>query len=419
MIKKLFFGLLSILAVNVQAQVPAFPGAEGFGALSVGGRGGKIYHVTNLDNDGPGSFRDAVSQPERMVVFDVAGVIRIQDRVNVASNITIAGQTAPGEGIVVYGNAVSFSRDSNIIARYIRFRGSIDMPRGACTVYIDSAKNVILDHVSIEWGRWDNLHIKGSSDVTVQHCLIGEAIDPQRFGALLERPERLTVHHCLWMDNQSRNPKAKAGIEYINNVIYNWGGSGLVGGHSSLHYHQDVINNYFIAGPNSSEHFISMFTATDHVYPQGNMLDTNKDGQLNGAPVTSGHFSGIGATIEPQRQHNPLVPVTIEEATSAFKYVFATAGASIKRDAVDARLISYVKSLGKRGMIYRTEAEAGGQPQLKSGKLQKDADKDGIPDKWEKMHGLNANDPSDGNTYKLDKQYTNLEVYLNGIKAAS
>jgi pectate lyase len=254
----------------VMAQIPAFPGAEGFGALAHGGRGGSVYHVTSLNDSGPGTFRDAVSKPHRTVVFDVSGVIQIKSKISTASDIYIAGQTAPGEGIVVYGDAVSFSGQNNIIVRYIRFRGSIQMDKGRCTVIIDDARDVILDHVSIEWGRWDNLHIKNSSNITLQYCIIGEAIDPQRFGAILERPDSLTIHHCLWINNTSRNPKAKANIQFINNVIYNWGKFGFVGGHSSLSYHQDIINNYFIAGASSNNVFIGQFTATDHVYQNGN-----------------------------------------------------------------------------------------------------------------------------------------------------
>ena len=178
------FVLLIITVVFFQglwAQPVAFPGASGFGSQASGGRGGSVYHVTNLADSGAGSFRDAVREPNRTVVFDVAGVIRITGKVAAAPNLTISGQTAPGEGVVVYGNGISFA--DNTIVRYMRFRGSINMERGACTVNIDSVKNVILDHVSIEWGRWDNLHIKNSSNVTLQYCLVGEPIDPQRFGA--------------------------------------------------------------------------------------------------------------------------------------------------------------------------------------------------------------------------------------------
>src|SRR5690348_8191950 len=150
--------LLLFLSFRSDAQQTAFASAQGFGRFATGGD--SIYHVTNLSDSGPGSFRDAVSRPGRIVVFDVSGIINIKDKLHVASRTTIKGRSAPGDGITVYGNGVSFSGSNNVIARYIRFRGSIDMSRGTCTVGIDNAKNVILDHVSIEWGRWDNLHIK-------------------------------------------------------------------------------------------------------------------------------------------------------------------------------------------------------------------------------------------------------------------
>jgi hypothetical protein len=416
--RQLWIGILALFyssGETLYAQVPAFPGAEGFGALATGGRGGNVYHVTNLEDTGKGSFRDAVSAQGRTIVFDIAGVIPVKDRIHIASDITIAGQTAPGDGIVLYGNAISCFRSSNIIIRHLRFRGSINMPRGACTVHIDSARNVILDHVSIEWGRWDNLHIKGSSDVTLQYCLIGEAIDPQRFGALLERPVRLSIHHSLWIDNQSRNPKAKAGIEYINNVIYNWGKSGFVGGHSAEHHHQDIISNYFIAGPNSSSQFLAMFTATDHVFQQGNFADTNKDGKLNGAAVSATDFIKTGATIEMAKQNIAPIPVRIDDAAIVYQKVMKEAGASIKRDAVDKRLIGYLQSLGKQGIIFKTETDAGGQGVVKTATALKDTDGDGMPDSWEKAHQLDAANAADGAAHTLDSRYTNLEVYMNGI----
>ena len=157
--------LLHIPAVSVAQQL-AFPGAEGFGRFATGGRGGAVYHVTNLNDKGEGSFRDAVSKPNRIIVFDVSGVIKITDKIAASPKLTIAGQTAPGQGVVVYGNGVSFA-DSSII-RYIRFRGSINMPKGACTVVADNCKDVIFDHVSVEWGRWDNFHIKGTTPAYIE-----------------------------------------------------------------------------------------------------------------------------------------------------------------------------------------------------------------------------------------------------------
>ncbi|SDQ66794.1 hypothetical protein SAMN05421664_2086 [Chryseobacterium soldanellicola] len=402
----LFFGFTT-------AQQLAFPGAEGFGRFAAGGRGGNVYHVTNLNDTGKGSFRDAVSQTGRTIVFDVAGVIRIKEKIAAAPGITIVGQTAPGTGITVYGNGVSFG--GNTIVRYIRFRGSINMPKGACTVVADDLKDIIFDHVSIEWGRWDNLHIKNSSNITLQYCLIGEGIDPQRFGALLENPIDLTVHHSLWTGNQSRSPKAKAKIEYLNNVVYNWGKSAFIGGHSATDHYQDLVGNYFIAGPSSTDDFLSMFTPTDHVYHKDNYVDLNKDGKVNGRLVTDADFIKQTATLVKEPSALSRSNVSISPADDAWKIVMAKAGSSLKRDAVDKRIIGYFKSLGKKGQIFKTEADAGGQPEVKqeASKL-KDTDSDGIPDNWENKNKLNAKNSADAAAI-TQTGYTNLENYINSL----
>lgn len=409
--------LLIIITFSIETivcQQLAFPGADGFGKYAIGGRGGSIVHVTNLNDSGAGSFREAVSQPKRMVVFDVSGVIHIQSRLSISSYITIAGQTAPGEGIVIYGNGVGMTGANDVIIRYIRFRGSVNMGRGTCTLSADNANNIIFDHVSVEWGRWDNLHIKESKNITLQYCLIGEGINPQMFGALLENPTNLTLIHCLWVDNQSRNPKAKAGIEIINNVIYNWGSNGLVGGHSAAIHNQDIINNYFIAGPNSKPAFIGMFTATDQVFQKGNLVDLNQDGKLNGRQVTNDDFSKIGATIVANQQQQGTDQSKAESAEEAYNHVIKFAGASLVRDDIDHRLIDYVKSLGKKGMIIKSEEEVGGQKQLKKAKHQQDTDNDGIPDTWETNHHLHPTDANDANLITNDG-YTNLEEYINEL----
>lgn len=403
---------LAVYASPATAQQIAFPGAEGFGKYAEGGRKGAVYHVTNLADSGAGSFRDAVSQPQRTVVFDVSGIIRIQSRVTVKDHITIAGQTAPGEGIVVYGNSVSFSEADNVIVRYIRFRGGIGMSRGACTLIADNAHDLIFDHVSIEWGRWDNLHIKNSRDITLSYCLIGEGIDPQRFGALLEGPVDLTIHHCLWIDNQSRNPKGKAKMEFINNVVYNWGSNGFVGGHSAADHFQDLIGNYFIAGPHSSGKFIGLFTATDHVFATGNFLDLTKDGKLNGHAVGEDAFTQAGASAATARQDSSCG--IMQSAPDAYQNVLRQAGASLHRDAVDRRITGYLASLGKEGTIFHNEQEAGGQPPLRAGKAPKDRDRDGMPDRWEKSHRLHVRDPSDAAVIQADG-YTHLEAYLHSL----
>jgi len=398
------------------AQLPAFPGAEGFGALATGGRGKEVYKVTNLNDAGAGSFRDAVSKPGRTVVFDVAGVIRIDKAVEVESDITIAGQTAPENSVVIYGNSVSFSRSHNIIVRYLTLRGSINMPRGKCVLNVDSAQNIIFDHVSVQWGRWDNVHIKGSTELTLQHCLIGESIDPQRFGALLEGPKNISIAHSLWISNQSRNPKAKADIEYINNIVYNWGSSGFVGGHSAADHHQDIINNYFIAGPSSKDsNYLSLFTKTDHSFQSGNKVDIAKDGKLNGIAITATDFEKEGATLEQQKQFHPTIPVTVLTTDNIFKPIVKNVGNAKYRDAIDTRLVENLKSLGTSGAIIHTENEVGGQKNISTGKPLADTDADGMPDVWERKMGLNINDPKDAQKINPQNNYTWLETYINAL----
>jgi oligogalacturonide lyase len=413
---KNFLLLLCLLfsLCSTKAQQLAFPGADGFGKYALGGRNGSVVHVTTLNDSGPGSFRDAVSRPNRTVVFDISGVIHLKNRISVASFMTIAGQTAPGAGIVIYGNGVSFSGSNDVIVRHLRFRGSVRMGKGVCTVSADNASDLLFDHCSIEWGRWDNLHIKESKNITLQYCLIGEGINPQMFGALLENPVNLTIHHCLWVNNQSRNPKAKAGIEIVNNILYNWGSNGLVGGHSATVHHQDIINNYFIGGPNSSNAFIGMFTETDHVFHSGNFVDLDKNGLLDGRSVLTEDFVKAKATLENAPQNSSFSLLGIESATEAYETVLKEAGASLQRDAIDNRLIADVQSLGKTGRIIKDEAEMGGQPELKKTKALKDTDRDGMPDIWEEAHHLNPKNALDGQIIGTNG-YSNLEVYLYSL----
>jgi pectate lyase len=360
---------LSFLRTAPAAGKPlAFSGAEGFGQFASGGRGGEVYHVTNLDDSGTGSFRDAVSQPNRLVVFDVSGIIRLKSNVAVSSRLTLAGQTAPDDGVMLYGRSVSFSGQNNIIVRYLRFREGIAGDKGKCSVNLSGGSDMIFDHCSIEWGRWDCLGLtQGSHDITFQNCIIGEGVDPQRFGSLSDSVTNITYSHNLWINNQSRNPKAKGRIQYINNVVYNWGVCGLVGGHSATDHFLDAIGNYFIAGPNSGPHAVGEFKATDHVFQKDNFTDLNQDGKLNGRAVVAEDFGhGESApTFVTNLTVAPLTNVTVESAPAAFSNVVAHAGCSLHRDSVDARLIDAVQSFGTRGKIIHAEAEAGGTGELK------------------------------------------------------
>jgi pectate lyase len=344
--------------IAAQGNPLAFSGAEGFGQFASGGRGGETIHVTSLEDSGPGSFRDAVSKPNRNIIFDVGGVIRLKSNVAVSSHITLNGETAPGEGITLYGRSVSFSGQSEVIVRYLRFREGITGDKGKCSVNLSGGSDMIFDHCSIEWGRWDCLGLtQGSHDITFQSCIIGEGVDPQRFGSLSDSVTNVTYTHNLWINNQSRNPKAKGRIQYINNVVYNWGVCGLVGGHSAADHFLDAVGNYFIAGPNSGSHPVGEFTATDHVFEKDNFADMNKNGKLDGRNLAPADFgSGDNApTFTKEFAVAPLTNVTVESAQSAFSNVLASAGCSLHRDAVDVRLIDAVKSLGTQGQIIHAE----------------------------------------------------------------
>src|SRR3954452_2813059 len=188
-------------------QTLAFPTALGYGKNATGGRTGTVYHVTNLNDAGTGSFRDAVSASNRIVVFDVGGVIKINSQVEFANNITVAGQTAPG-GIAVYGDGVSLSNRSNIVIRYMTFRQGIGSDAGDKALNMTNASNITIDHTSVGWGRWDNVGITSNShDITIQNSLVHEAIDDQRFGMIIDSSRNLTLARNLFSNNQGRNPK--------------------------------------------------------------------------------------------------------------------------------------------------------------------------------------------------------------------
>lgn len=407
--------LLLAASTACGAQTVAFPGAEGFGALATGGRAGKhIVHVTNLNAEGPGSLADAISADNRIVVFDVAGVIKLTPSQIVSfdkrKNITVLGQTAPGEGITVYGNRVNITNCENIIVRYLRIRGSINMNRSKAALTMDGAKNVILDHCSISWGRWDDVHIKDAQNITWQYCIVSEGIDPQRFGAITDGTSNWTINHCLWIDNHSRNPKMKCNAQMINSVVYN-GGNGVVGGHSSADFYQDLINNYFISGPDGESKY-SQWTATDHLYQSGNLMDNNRDGVLNGSAYTNTSCTNMN-----KPNFAPQVPVTAESPASAYQHIVEQVGCSRQRDTHDNRLIMQLKSLGKEGKTINSEGDVGGIGTLDTGTPYTDTDHDGIPDEWEKAHGLNPNDASDATTTAPDG-YLWIEDYANSLTTA-
>jgi pectate lyase len=395
---------------TVPAAPPAFPGAVGLGATATGGRGGTVCHVTTLADAGPGSLREAVSHSHRIVVFDIGGYIELKSILKIPGDITIAGQSAPGQGIGIRGHEVSFSGSKNIICRYLRIRqGLADKEAKKSAVALHDSHTVILDHLSIQWGRWDTVDMTAATDITIQHCIIGPGVAPQRFGCLCES-DNVTFSHNLWIGNQSRNPKAKGKIQFINNVIYNWGKVGFVGGHSAADHYADLLGNYFIKGPSSSNSFTGEFTATDHVHHSGNMVDADLDGQLNGRPLTDADFPNATPASAPWSKSLPQVA----SAAEAYRIIVAEAGCSTHRDTVDTHLIADLVSLGKKGSVVSDPADMGGFGVIEGGTPPLDTDRDGIPDAWETAHGLNPRDPADAAT--LDKTgYSMLEIYLNSL----
>ncbi|MBN1180865.1 MAG: RICIN domain-containing protein [Bacteroidales bacterium] len=413
--------LAALIAVCVytNAQTPAFPGAEGFGKYTTGGRGGTVYHVTNLNDSGEGSFRDAVSQPNRIVVFDVGGVINITSRIVIQKNITIAGQTAPGEGITIYGNGIALNDQSgNTIIRYIRFRMGKNGDYRKDALGISDGQGYMFDHVSVSWG-WDGtVDINGSNidSITFQDCIIGQGIDivGHSTGGLFQSG-KWSVIRSLFIDNVTRNPKAKGTHEFINSVLYNWMENGFImGGDSEGQSYCNMLGNYFIYGPSSlsNTHFTGA-NANYHIYGNDNWVDANKDGVLNGSLITN----YTSATVVASPYNYPGVD-SLYSAQNAITYVINNVGPSIARDSVDKLLVGQLASYGTAGQIIVDEEDNGisrNVGRVGTGIPPVDTDRDGMPDAWEIVHGLNPNSAADGNGDADSDGYTNVEEYLNHI----
>ena len=392
-------------------KLPAFPGAEGFGALATGGRGGEVYHVTHLGDDGPGSFRDAVSKGPRIVVFDVGGYIDLKSPVSVAGSVTIAGQTAPGDGVALRNNQVSFSNVENVIVRYLRIRCGLGAPAGKDAASVFKGKNQIFDHLSVAWGRDETFSINESQNITVQHSIIAEGLLRHSMGGLVQW-NTITLHHNLYMSNNDRNPKAKGVIDFVNNVVYNWGSDAFVAGASAGKSDVNVVGNYFVAGPSSKrvDDPIMRGNTNFHLYFDGNYFDPNRNGKLDGRPVER---KDIDDVMTWQAKPYAYPPVRTESAPDAYKRVLATVGASLKRDSIDARLVSEVEK--QTGAIITDPETVGGFGELKGGTPPPDADRDGMPDAWERQFGLNPSDPADSRADFDGTGYTNVEKYVNSL----
>lgn len=334
----------------------AFPGAQGFAAYATGGHGGETVHVTTLADSGAGSFREAVSRPHRMVVFDVGGYIELHSALHIGSDITVSGQTAPGEGVGTRGEEISFSGSKNVIVQYMRFRqGLAPKEERKSAINIHDGSNIILDHLSIQWGRWDTVDITGGSNITIQYSIIGPGVAPQRFGCLCEA-DGVTFSHDLWINNHSRNPKSKGRVQFVNNVVYNWQLDAYIEGASKGKNWHDIIGNYFIAGPESKHGPFARGNGNSQVYARDNYYDDNRDGKLNGKLVPQSELGSVTILKEPFA----TAPIDIDTAEQAYERVVAGVGCSLHRDSVDKLLIDDLTSLGTKGKIINSPDDMGG-----------------------------------------------------------
>ena len=396
-------------------QLRAFPEAEGFGANATGGRGGSVYHVTNLNDSGSGSFRDAVSSGNRTVVFDVGGWIELASPVAVQDNITIAGQTAPGDGIGLKNYGVSFSNADNVIARHLRVRqGPYYDSVGRDAVGATGASNIIFDHMSVSWGRDENFSITSCSNITIQNSIIGEGLLNHSMGGLIEWNDGMSIHHSLYISNNDRNPKTKGILDFVNNVVFNWGEFAYVAGDSAGLSYGNVVDNYFIAGPSSSELHdpISRGNRNYSIFLDGNYYDGNLNGTHDGVPFTATDVDD-DVTYVAERFDYPLV--VADSAERAYEKVLNNVGASLSRDSVDTRLVNGVVT--RNGMLISDPAEVGGWGILVGSAAPLDTDQDGMPNAWETAHGLNPSNAADRNNLNLFG-YTRLEEYLNELGGA-
>ena len=414
---------LLLACPDMSAQQLAFPGAQGWGRFATGGRAGTVYHVTNLNDSGAGSFRDAVSQPNRIVVFDVAGVIRINSRIVFKSNITVAGQTAPGEGVTIYGDGMSCSGAENVIVRYMRFRmGSVGTKDADCAGLANGG-NMIFDHCSFAWGQdenfsinWDNKN-KAPHDVTLQNCIVGQGLMQHSAGGLIQA-DNITMYRVLLCDNKTRNFKVKGKHQYVNNVVYNWSAYAYeMGGESSGESFANTVGNLFINGnsTSSSANGFAGGNSNFHFYGEDNWQDRNKNGIFDPELIT---FTGGSDQVATPYDYPEL---EVWPGSSLVENLLPEVGASLPyRDLTDAYMINEVLSFGKKGNLINSEKDLPyGTPDtwtVFKGSKPVDTDGDGMPDAWEIANGTDPN--VDDAMVIADNGYTNIENYINSISKA-
>ena len=419
--------------------IPAFPGAEGFGAVTAGGRGGRVIEVTNLNASGPGSLLAACEEEgPRIVVFRTGGMINVTRAINIKNPfITIAGQTAPGDGICLGGGAGLNISTHDVIVRGLRVRvgdnpaGPVGDNRDGIGVANQSEQpyNIIIDHCSVSWAIDENIQLwYACHDVTIQWCITSEALDsslhekgPHSKGMIIgPGAQGVSIHHNLFAHNVERNAliSVDTKTEFINNVIYNWKSRGLnLGNCYPEHGEQsDVIGNYFKKGPSSGRNWFHINDCWKNakVYISGNIApDKPKEGSDEWSLIRN----EAKTPVKVDERVIKSSTVKVEPVLDAYESVLKNAGAIVPGyDEIDVRIINDVKN--GTGQIIDSQTDVNGWPRYNEGIPPADSDHDGMPDDWEKSMGLNPA-KADGNGTKLSKEgYTNIEVYINGLFAS-
>lgn len=447
--KKIYHTIIVIFLFypsNFYAQLLAFPEAEGWGKYTAGGRGGIVIEVTNLNDTGPGSLRSAIGKKgARIIIFNVSGTISLDTNLTIQNDsVTIAGQTAPGDGICIKNYPLEV-RANQVIIRFIRFRHGDEKRDQDDAINILFSKNVIIDHCSASWGMDETLTAWGNENVTVQWCIVSESLDnsyhykgPHGYGAIWGG-KNSTYHHNLLADHTSRNPRFSGGqttkcmnVDFRNNLIYNWGFNSSYGGEDGT---INIVGNYYKPGPATlsdvRNRIVEPWDSKGKWFISGNFMEgypeITRDNWKGGVQPKNGTLAQIKSDKPFEYMH-----ISEDSPQEAFDKILKYCGAVLpKRDGVDVRIINQVKgnsaSFGSklyakeyyidpniRTGIIDSQVDVGGWPVLNSQPPLPDTDKDGIPDKIELKFGLDPENYNDRNKI-AQSGYTYIEEYINLI----
>lgn len=452
-------GILIMLALSVSAQEKtlSFPGAEGFGRYTTGGRGGKVLFVTKLIDDGSeGTLRYALDQKgARYIVFKTAGTIYLESPLKIKEgNVTIAGQTAPGDGITI-ANYETFVAADNVIIRFLRFRMGDQKKFEGDALGARFIKDLIVDHCSMSWSTDETVSIYVNENTTLQWCIISESLrnSAHQKGAHgyggIAGGKFASFHHNMYAHHDSRNPRLGeyAGSKFAltdltdfrNNVIYNWGHNNVYGGEGM---NVNMVNNYYKPGPASmnkkrivaidknEKPETEVYNIWGKYYIKGNVSEGNPEvtadnwnlGVFNQMKPSYNLTDADKNSIRIDQPHDIQNNVKTHTAKEAYEKILQIGGASLVRDAVDIRILKEVKngtftyngSRRSKNGIIDSQNDVGGFPDLKPGKALLDSDNDGMPDEWETKHHLDPK-KANANGRDLDKNYDNIEVYTHDI----